>query len=173
MVRQAAVISLILLVPASALRTAPAPAQSEAARGEQLFSGELRFHNGGPPCISCHSIAGLGFPNGGTLGPNLTHAYRKLGPEGAQAAMQTLYFKVMTPIYEAHPLDPGEQADVIAFLMQAESRPQSQWNTQILIVAALVLGGIFITLTGLVWRGRIRSVRRTLVYRATHQGART
>ncbi len=85
--------------------------------------------------------------------------------------MQTLYFRVMTPIYGVHPLVPEEQADLMAFLEQAQSRPQSQWSTQTVLVAALVLGGFFVALTGFLWRGRVRSVRRALVQRATSQGA--
>lgn len=141
-------------------------------RGERLFTGVTRLHNGGPACISCHSIAGLPFPNGGTLGPDLTRAYKKLGTRGTQSAMQTLYFRVMTPIYSAHPLAPGEQADLIAFLKQAESKPESQWNTQIVILAPLLLVGVLVALTGFLWRDRVKSVRQTLVDRATRQGAR-
>ncbi|HYL38654.1 MAG TPA: hypothetical protein VEV17_22240 [Bryobacteraceae bacterium] len=85
--------------------------------------------------------------------------------------MQTLYFKVMTPIYGAHPLLAGEQADLMAFIEQAESRPQSQWSTQIVLLAALLLGAGLVALTGLLWRDRVKSVRRALVQRATGQGA--
>jgi hypothetical protein len=46
----------------------------------------------------------------------------KLGPRGTQSAVQTHYFQVMTPIYGVHPLVPEEQADLMAFLEQAESR---------------------------------------------------
>jgi len=105
------------------------------------------------------------------LGPDLTRAYRKLGPRGTQSAMQTLYFQVMTPIYGVHPLVPEEQADLMAFLEQAESRQQSQWSTQIVLLAALLLGAAFVALTGFLWRDRVKSVRRALVQRATGQGA--
>jgi hypothetical protein len=142
------------------------------SRGKLLFTGVTRLHNGGPACISCHSIAGLSFPNGGTLGPDLTRAYEKLGPRGTQSAMQTLYFRVMTPIYSAHPLDPGEQADLITFLQQAQAKSESQWNTQILLLASLLLSGILVALTGFLWRDRVKSVRQTLVDKASRQGAR-
>ena len=105
------------------------------------------------------------------MGPDLTHAYKKLGPTGTQSAIQTLYFKVMTQIYGSHPLFPDEQADLMAYVEQAESRPQSQWSTQIILLAAVVLGAIFVAVTGFVWRDRVRSVRRALVERATRQGA--
>jgi hypothetical protein len=106
------------------------------------------------------------------LGPDLTHAYKKLGPTGTQSAVQTLYFKVMTQIYGTRPLYPDEQADLMAYLQAAETRPESQWNTQIVLLAALGLGGIFIAITAFVWRDRVRSIRGAMVRRATRQGAR-
>ena len=143
-----------------------------AARGRDLFTGETRLANGGPACISCHSVAGVDFPDGGTLGPDLTHSYRKLGPEGTHAAMQTLFFKVMTPIYGPRPLTPDEQADLLAFLQQAESQPVSQESTVTILGISLVGGAILVWITGALGRRRVRSVRRALVARATAKGSR-
>ena len=148
-------------------------AQGSPQRGEQLFTGEVHFRNRGPACISCHTIAGLSFHDGGTLGPDLTHAYAKLGPRGTEAAMQTLYFGVMTPIYSEHPVVPQEQADLIALLKQSEAKPQTKWSTQILILIAFLLGGVFVALTGFLWRDRVRSVRRALVDKARRQGVQS
>jgi hypothetical protein len=86
--------------------------------------------------------------------------------------MQTLFFRVMTPIYSDHMLAPEEQADLMAFLEQAETKPQSQRDTQIIILAALLLGGFFVAFTAFFWKDRVRSVRRALIYKATGQGAR-
>lgn len=146
-----------------------------SSRGESLFMGRTHFRNRGAACISCHSIAGLPFPNGGTLGPDLTHTYEKLGPAGIQAAMQTLYFPTMIPVYRDHQLIPQEQADIVAYFKAttAEAKPQSQWTTQTLILAAFVLGIIFVALTAFFWRKRVLSVRRALVARATGQGVRS
>jgi mono/diheme cytochrome c family protein len=148
-------------------------AQGSPQRGEQLFTGRIHFRNGGPACISCHTISGLSFLGGGTLGPDLTHAYAKLGPRGTEAAMQTLYFGVMTPIYSEHPVVPQEQADLIALLKQSEAIPQTKWSTQILILIAFLLGGVFVALTGFLWRDRVRSVRRALVDKARRQGVQS
>jgi len=161
----------VLALQIAGAQTIPTAATGSPSRGQRLFTGLDRFRNGGPACVSCHSIAGLPFPDGGSLGPDLTHAYKRLGPTGTQSAVQTLYFRVMTQIYGPHPLFAGEQADLMAYLEQAESRPQSQWSTQIILLAAVVLGAIFIVITGLLWRDRVRTVRRALVERATRQGA--
>ena len=89
--------------------------------------------------------------------------------------MQTLYFPTMIPVYRDHQLVPQEQADMVAFFKQtaAEAKPQAQWTTQILILAAFVLAIIFIVLTAFFWKKRVLSVRRALVARATGQGARS
>ena len=87
--------------PVPVSQPAPEVTQSSVLRGEALFIGRARFRNEAPACVSCHSIAGLSFPYGGTLGPDLTHTYTKLGQRGTETAMQTLYFPVMAPIYSA------------------------------------------------------------------------
>jgi mono/diheme cytochrome c family protein len=161
--------------PTQVMLTSSENPQGSASDGESLFIGRTHFLNRGPACISCHSIAGLPFPNGGTLGPDLTQTYAKLGPAGTQAAMQTLYFPTMIPVYRDHQLAPQEQADMVAYFRAtaAEAKPQAQWTTQMLILAAFVLGTIFVALTAFFWRKRVLSVRRALVARATGQGVRS
>src|SRR3974390_88344 len=52
--------------PSAAQPTAaPAAASATAVRGDpetgkDLFTGVARFHNGGPPCMACHSVGGIG-----------------------------------------------------------------------------------------------------------------
>lgn len=144
-------------------------APGSSARGERLFTGHDHFRNGGPACISCHNIAGLEFPGGGTLGPDLTGAYQRLGPNGTQSALQTLYFRVMTSIYTAHPLMPGEQVDLTAYLEQAGSQPAPHGTTLTILLGGILLAAVFVGFTGLVWRDRIRSVRGAMVARAMGQ----
>ena len=49
--------------------TTPTPAVGDAERGENLFTGSDRFEAGGPSCLSCHAVAGVGALGGGRLGP--------------------------------------------------------------------------------------------------------
>jgi mono/diheme cytochrome c family protein len=168
----AAYLISVLMPRVAGAQPIPTAATASSARGERLFIGLDHFRNGGPACISCHNIAGLQFPGGGTLGPDLTGAYKKLGPNGTQSALQTLYFRVMTPIYTAHPLMPGEQVDLTAYLEQAGSRPAPHGTTLTILLAAILLGAIFVGFTGLLWRDRVRSVRGAMVARAMRrQGA--
>jgi hypothetical protein len=146
------------------------PTAGSAIRGKQLFLGQIHFQTGGPPCASCHSIAGLSFPDGGTLGPNLTHEYSKLGPEGTEIALKTLYFPAMSPIYDSRPLSPEEQADLQAFLKEASASHETRSDT--LAIAVLGLLGFFVLLvvTRFMWRGRLQSVRQRLLEKARTQG---
>ena len=177
--RKVAIVALLAMLrtmtlaqPVSAMQPSPETMHGSASRGEALFVGRTRFQNRAPACISCHSVAGLSFPNGGTLGPDLTPVYEEFGEQGTQYAMQTLFFPAMVPIYNAHPLVPKEQADLVAFFKQAQAKPQSHWTTQVLILVAFLLGGVFVALTGFLWRNRVRSVRHALIDRATKQGVR-
>ncbi len=71
--------TLLLLASVVSAGFSPAPdpvsaqgAGDSSSTGEALFVGAIRLTNGGPPCRICHSVAGIPFPNGGTLGPDLT-----------------------------------------------------------------------------------------------------
>lgn len=145
------------------------PRQESASRGEELFVGKVKFRNHGPACASCHSIAGLPFPNGGTLGPDLTKTYQKLGPQGIQPAMRTLFFNVMTPIYDQHPLTPEEQRDLIAFFEETTSVPPARGSTQIVVGISLVGCVVLLVITGAFWHDRLKPARKTLIERARRQ----
>ena len=75
---------------------------------------------GGPACIACHSVDGTGTLGGGSLGPNLTHVAERLGRPGLAAALQTIAFPTMVGPFANRPLTAQEQADLVAFLVQAD-----------------------------------------------------
>lgn len=137
--------------------------EGSAARGKELFTGQVRLQNGGPPCMTCHSITGLPFPNGGPLGPNLTGAYKKLGSQGMPVAVKTLYFRVMTSIYDPHPLTLEERADLLAFFKEAGTQPPARSNTRFVALVGFLEFCAFLVITRFVWRDRLRSVRRRMV----------
>src|SRR5690242_13461457 len=90
-----------------------APAGDPAASsGEALFTGRTPLANGGPACASCHAATGIGFPGGGSMGPDLTSEMSKLGPRGLHYALQTLYFPAMNALFLHRPLTPSEQDDL-------------------------------------------------------------
>ena len=83
------VLSLLLIVPLTAQPSASVGSEPDSvAAGRALFLGTVRFQNGGPACSACHSVAGLAFAAGGTMGPDLTRVYSKMGPEGLAAPVE-------------------------------------------------------------------------------------
>jgi mono/diheme cytochrome c family protein len=148
----------------------PLPPAGDPARGKALFTGDVDFGSHGPPCLGCHSIDRVGVLGGGVMGPDLTQAFASYGAEGLAAALANIPFPTMEPIYTRHPLTPEEQADLWAFL-QAESG-QQQANAGLLegVILALSLGGfaVAMAMAGLLWRRRLRGVRRPLVERTAH-----
>jgi len=138
----------------------------EAKAGEALFIGRIRLANGGPPCISCHSVSGLPFPNGGTMGPDLTGVYNRFGPEGMAAALDTLFFVTMQPLYNSRPLTPIEQQRLAAFFKQtAHNQPRPGITAAFGLISVAGCAGLFL-LNGFIWKKRLRGVRRNLLARA-------
>jgi len=142
----------------------PPPAKGDAGRGKNLFTGADRLDNGGPPCLSCHSVAGIGALGGGALGPDLTKAYAKYGgAKGVPGVLAALPFPTMTPIFRSRPLTAREQADLAAFLAQASrsERPGSAvWALLLLSLGGVAL--LFVAAAA-IWPRRALTVRRRLL----------
>ncbi|MBV8601807.1 MAG: c-type cytochrome [Candidatus Eremiobacteraeota bacterium] len=162
---------------ASASGAAPAAAApplptGDAIHGRELFTGGARFTNGGAPCMSCHSIAGIGALGGGTLGPDLTDAYQKYGGDAGLASFLTgLPTPTMNAVWSKNPLTPQEIADVSAFIKEAPvaQRPLNSIGT--LALMAVVVLVILAVILGTYWRNRLVTVRASLVYRANGGGS--
>lgn len=139
----------------------------DATVGKALFVGERRFENGGPPCMGCHSIAGLGALGGGALGPDLTPSFNIYGGDvGLASFLEGVPTPTMKAVWAAQPLTPDERADLLAFLKQASvsGRPIEAVGK----LAALAVGGavLLLALAQLHWRKRLVAVRRPLLARA-------
>ena len=144
-------------------------AQGSPQRGEQFFAGMIRFRNGGPQCSTCHRVSGLRFPSGGTLGPDLTRTYSKLGSEGLDTALHTLFFPAMAPLYDPHLLTVSEQADLKAFFEETNSRPITNDLTPVAAAIGLIGFAVLMFITWAVGRKRLQGVRRILVETATRK----
>lgn len=138
--------------------------------GESLFRGTTRFANGGPACAACHHVSGLPFPGGGTMGPDLTHEYSKVGAVGLQGSLQTLFFPTMTPLFANRPLTTDEQNQLFAFLQNADKKRMAGTPTTVFSVIALIGCALLIIVTWLLGRKRIRSVRKAMLHRAVQKG---
>jgi cytochrome c2 len=159
--------------PATEAASAPA-VQGNPEIGKDLFTGVVRFHNGGPPCMACHSVGGIGALGGGQLGPDLTAVVSRYGGAGAvDAFVAGTPTPTMRAVWSKNPLTTEERAGVVSFLAQAAvtQRPaQAIW--QLLGLAVLGLA-ILLTIAGLKWQNRLRNgVRRPMMATPTtgHSG---
>ena len=151
--------------PSSQPVQAPVPAlpAGNSVIGKNLFMGIIRFQNGGPPCMACHSITGIGALGGGALGPDLTPAYTKFGENGVASILVTFPFPTMNPIFSKYPLTPEEQANLRAFLQAAylaERPTQAIGRLTLLAVVGMV---VLLVLAHLLWRRRLSKVRQQLL----------
>jgi len=160
---------------------APSPAKSELAGvtisdrpfiandiviGEQFFLGERPLANGGPACVSCHTLGTIGGLGGGRLGPDLTQVYDRLGGrKGLGAWLTAPPTQTMQSVFRNHALQPEEIFSLLAVIDDASKRSRPAEASS---MAKFVLFGFSGMLVGLAllqlaWRGRFRSVRRTIV----------
>jgi mono/diheme cytochrome c family protein len=136
----------------------------DTASGEALFMGNHHFKNGGPPCMSCHNVDSKGLLGGGALGPDLTSVSTRYSEAGLAAAMASIPWPTMQPIYGEHPLIPEEQADLITFLETTAG--QAETNREWLILGLSLVGLLgAIVLVGFIYRKRLKGVRKPLVER--------
>ncbi len=134
--------------------------EGDAERGENLFTGPTRFENRGPSCSACHSSSGIGALGGGSLGPDLTGAFAKLG-EAMILWPETS--KTMKPIFTEKPLTDQEKADLLAFFRSADVTQRD--TTQVAQLFGLAVAGLAIIalFTHLIWRRRLRGVRKPMI----------
>ena len=144
--------------PAPAGQAASAPVQGNPEIGKSLFTGATRFQNGGPPCMGCHSVGGIGALGGGGLGPDLTGAVAKYGgAAGLNAFVAGTPTPIMKAIWSRQPLTTEETASVVAFVSQAEvTQPPAEAIWQLGGLAALGLV-VLLAVAGLRWRNRLRN----------------
>lgn len=137
------------------------PATPEDLRqGRRLFMGEVRFKGGGPACMSCHRVQGLGGWGGGWLGPDLTGATAKYG-QGLQGVIENPAFPTMQNVFGRTPLAPEEAFQVAAFLKERNGQPPAGRDAGFPVVGMLCLaGGILVA--GHLGRRRFKGVRRKL-----------
>lgn len=83
--------------------------------GKDLFESKIRFENGGPSCISCHSVDSREVTMGGLFAKNLTDVYSRLG-EGITPWLSAPPFPAMAISYQNNPLTESERIKLQAFL---------------------------------------------------------
>jgi mono/diheme cytochrome c family protein len=132
-----------------------AAVQGNPEIGKDLFTGVVRFQNGGPPCMACHSVGGIGALGGGQLGPDLTTVVSRFGGAAAvDAFVGGTPTPTMKAVWSPRPLTTEERGSVVSFLAQAAvtQRPaEAIWQ-----LAGLAGLGVVILLAIAAWNWRHR-----------------
>lgn len=140
---------------------------ADVARGMALFTGRQRLTGGGPACISCHSLPGIGGLGGGFVGPDLTLVYERLqGRVALSAWLQAPATPTMQSVLRNTPLQPDE-INALAGLFEDRAKqgaPVQAGVTQLTFsLLGLGLSALALVLFDVIWKGRFRAVRRSLV----------
>ncbi|MBL1172805.1 MAG: c-type cytochrome [Chloroflexi bacterium] len=137
----------------------------DVTRGKAFFVGDKRFENGGPQCMSCHSIAGIGSLGGGNLGPDLTaNGYTKYG-DGLASFLSSPPTVTMNAIWKNTPLTPQEQADLFAFMKNASVSQREPGALLQIALLAIVGAAALIALAQFYWGKRLKGMRRPMLER--------
>lgn len=141
----------------------------DAESGRMYFLGQTNLENGGPACISCHtvnSITGLG---GGRLGVDLTDAFNRLGGARAlNAWLKSPPGATMIPIFSKKPLTDEENLALVAFL-KTESLNTLSPSTAAMgsFIFYGLLGSLAVLIImGIIGENRFRAVRKPMIQKS-------
>jgi len=138
----------------------------DISQGRAIFLGERGLVNGGPACISCHTVKGNGALGGGRLGPDLTRAYERLqGRKNMAAWLFAPATPTMSTVFKQHGPKPEEILALVAFFEDSARRGGQDDSVARLNFFLLGIGGAALGLVVMdaAWKRRFRSVRRALV----------
>jgi cytochrome c551/c552 len=102
-------------------RRAESATPAEIALGRSLFVGERPLTDGGAACVSCHRAGDSVL--GGSLGPELTHAYSKFQDRRLAALLTRGCFPRVPDISARKSLRDDESFALKAFLRVADATP--------------------------------------------------
>ncbi len=136
---------------------------ADFARGERLFLGTEPKQNGGPGCISCHTVLGHdGGISGGLIAKDLTHAFARLGDASLDAALKSPTYALMNRIFADHPLTSAEVFALRAFLYQADTVVGQPRDSSNFLLVGLGGAGLMLIFLNALWSRRLRGVRKVI-----------
>jgi cytochrome c551/c552 len=100
-------------------RRAENATSAEIDLGRALFLGERAFSDGAASCVSCHRVGDTML--GGSLGPELTHAYSKFQDRRLAALLARGCFPRVPDISVRRALSDGESFALKAFLRDVDT----------------------------------------------------
>jgi mono/diheme cytochrome c family protein len=140
----------------------------DVALGMAFYTGEKRLTNGGPACISCHTMKGMTGLHGGRLGPDLTLVYERLqGRKGLAAWLAAPASPTMAPVFKSTSMS-AEEVFALTALFENETKSRGQDDqTALLNFFLLGLSGAVVGLVTLdrIFKKRLTGVRRQIVHR--------
>lgn len=142
--------------------------QADIDLGRAIFRGQRRLARGGPSCLSCHTVRGVGGLGGGQLGPDLTRVYERLqGRNGLAAWLNAPATLTMQGAFGQTPLAEDEILPLVAYFETTAAQGGQDNRSGLLNFVLLGLGAAVVGVVGLdsAWSNRFRSVRRALVER--------
>jgi len=116
----------------------------QVADGKKYFTGEKRFVNGGPPCITCHNVSDDGV-DGGYLAKDLTGSYPLMGDQGISAMIGNAPYPAMNNAYVDNPVIESEMSAIAGYLKSVSDNRVEFASTSILKFVAVGVG-IFVVL---------------------------
>ena len=138
----------------------------DIANGRAIILGEKRLTNGGPACISCHTVDNIAVLGGGKLAPDLTKVFERLrGRKNLASWLQAPATPTMRPLFMNTSLTNDEIVSLVAYLETTARQPQQTGDTATLSFFFLGLGGSVLGFIGAdtIWRKRFRGVRKPMV----------
>lgn len=137
---------------------------ADIERGQRLFTGRERLAGGGSACISCHNVEGLSGLGGGTLGPDLTKVFERLGGrKGMSAWLSAPATPTMQAVFASHPMDSEDILALVAFFQDAAQKPEAGTSGLWFIILGLLGAATLLSLLNQLWKGRLRNVRKDMV----------
>ena len=122
--------------------------EEDAIAGQLLFTGESRFVNSGPSCVTCHHVSFPGVMSGGLLAKDLTDVHGRLLDAGVSSIISAPPFPAMADAYNGKSLTDEEVLQLTAFFKTVNNNSPEQADTSSMGFIQL-LGGGFIGL--IVW----------------------
>lgn len=148
----------------SGARLSREPLAEDIPLGVKLFIGETHLENGGPACLSCHTVSGVGRLGGGTLGPDLTQASVRFSLPELINILQYFNYPLMSQVYAGKTITDEEIVRLVALFQEVSLRqPEVDQKslTFLYLGIALAIGLIF--LVNWLWRNRFTEVRKPLI----------
>jgi len=130
---------------------------SQAAHGQDLFEGRIRFENDGPSCISCHNIQRRETTLQTNYAKDVMASFETLGEAGVHAILKTPPYPVMAEAFSGHDLTDTERHDLLAYLKEAKAQPPNMALSSMYsnFLAISLTGGAFLfVLYSLFWFNR-------------------